>query len=286
MQGTFHLAAALFVAAPAAPAAPPATEVAQASQILSEASRIYDEAGDPALVNDANGRLAIYERALAHLDRASPDLIQGDAFRIARLFYRTAIAMHRPRARSGEDGSELEALLPELRAAARDFPDSARISSSLSQVLRFQANAAMQAENFGRAAGYGRESVERMRAIVALGNDDDFTLRALAIDLDNLARIEARLGRRDRSDALGGEALGLFRQLAQRQPGSRAAQGSLLISLVRRAVDMGEPELLDEAERVGAGMAERGLLDERYRGIVDGFPRIRAQAGAAAAARR
>lgn len=286
MQGMFHLAAALFIATPAAPVAQPATEISQASRVLDEAGRIYDEAGDPALVNDAAARLAIYERALAHLDRAALDLTQGDAFRIARLFYRTAVAMHRTDAQSGDDGSELEALLPELRAAARDFPSSARISSSLSQVLRFQTNAAMQGGSFGRAAGYGRESVDRMRAIVALGNDDDFTLRALAIDLDNLARIEARLGHHDRSDELGTEAIVLFRQLAKRQPGSRSAQGSLLISLVRRAIDMGEPELLDEAERVGADMAERGLLDERYRGIVEGFPDIRAQAMEAARSRR
>jgi hypothetical protein len=284
---TIFWAAALLVAAPATSPPAPATGLSPASDVLAEASRIYDTASDPALANDTPGRLRIYERALAVLDTAPPDMLLTDRFRVSRLFYRTAIAVHRSLGPTAAQGTaELDALLPELRAAQKEYPDSANISGSLSQVLRFQTNIALREERYGEAAGLAREGVDRMRAIVAANNDDDFTVRSLAIDLDNLARIEARLGHGDKSSELGLEALGLFRKLAKRIPESRPAQGSLLISLVRRAVDQGEPHLLDEAASVGAEMERRGLLDDRYRPMIDDMDNIRADAEAMAAKRR
>lgn len=286
---TIFWAATLLAAAPAAspPAPAPTASLSPAADILAEASRIYETAGDPALANDAAARLRIYEQALVVLDTAPSDIMLTDAFRVSRLFYRTAVALHRTYGPSPDRGAaELNALLPELRAAQKDYPDSAQISGSLSQVLRLQTNVALRDERYGEAAGLAREGVDRMRAIVAAGNDDDFTVRSLAIDLDNLARIEAHLGHSDRSSEIGIEALGLFRKLARRQPASRAALGSLLISLVRRAVDLGEPQLLDEAARVGADMERAGLLDDRYRPIVEDMADIRASAEEEASRRR
>jgi hypothetical protein len=284
---TIFWAAALLVAAPVAAPPTPTTSLSPAGDILAEASRIYETAGDPALANDTPGRLRIYERALAVLYTAPPDILLTDEFRVSRLFYRTAIAMHRSTGPTAARGTnELDALLPELRAAQKEYPDSATISGSLSQVLRFQTNIALREERYGAAAGLAREGVDRMRAIVAAGNDDDFTVRSLAIDLDNLARIEARLGHGDKSSELGLEALGLFRKLAKRMPDSRPAQGSLLISLVRRAIDQGEPHLLDEAVSVGADMEHRGLLDDRYRPMIEDMENIRADAEAMAAKRQ
>lgn len=279
-------AAAVLAAAPAAPAPPPVASISPAVDTLAEARRVYDMGGDPKLVNDAAGRLRHYERALAILDAAPADLLLDRPFRIDRLFYRTSIAMHRTYAAPVEGRAELDALLPELRAAQSEFSDSIQLSGALSQILRFQTGVALRDEQFGLAAGLAREGVDRMRAIVAEGNGDDFTIRSLAIDLDNLARIEARLGQIDRSNELGLEALGLFRKLAARQPDSRPAQGSLLISLVRRAVDLGEPHLLDEAATVSAEMERRGLLDDRYRSIVEDMDNIRARAEKRAASRR
>jgi hypothetical protein len=172
----------------------------------------------------------------------------------------------------------MDRLVPLARTMLRRSPENHDLLVSLAQLLRYQTTGLIAKGDYLSALIPGREGLELVRAAVALSPDDNFKRRSLAIDLDNLAAAEAKVGNQFEANAMSLEALGHFRILAKAEPNSRPAQGSLMIALIRRATAQGEPALIDEAVKVAEGMRTRGFLVERYLTMYEAMPDFRQQA--------
>lgn len=271
------LASAALTLAPAATAAQSEVGATDAAAPAITASRrIYDEAGAPGMENNSAARLAIYRRALTALDRNPAPLLADPRAAHYRLFLRATIAVHMldtPEQAAGF--AEIERLLPITRAALAVTPTEEDLLIATTQMLRVNVRTGIMASNWTAAAVPARELLTLTRQAVAADANDSFVLRGLAIDLDQLAAIESELGNRAAADQYSAEALDLFRELATAEPGSRPAQGSLLIALLRRAITFGELARLDQAEAQVAAMRARGQLEGNYLNMANAIPGIR-----------
>jgi tetratricopeptide (TPR) repeat protein len=258
----------------------PATADGPAAAFLREIYAVYDQAAAERYVNDAPGRLAIYRDVLARMD-AAPATVRTDTQHTRmRLFYATAVV-----STLGDAGDqaasrrETPPLVAQLRTALAASPNDVTLTEALARLLRVQGQHAQVDGNVADALPLFRETIGLNRALIAASSfqDRDYAERGLAIDLDNLANMEAQAGNRAEADQASQQALTLFRALAERSPASRPAQGSLLIALLRRAVNFGEAAQLDEAETQIRVMRGRGLLTERYAEIERMIPAVREQ---------
>lgn len=261
------MALALFGAGLALAPAPSAAQAQAQADFFEQLNDFYQTAGTPAFVNDHAGRLAIYRATLARLD-AAPAAVRADPrFARARLFYEIAIATTMPDAGETEAGlAEVGRLIPVTRGYLRDAADDAMMTDALARLLRVEGQYAQRQNNLGQALSRFREAIGLTRSLLpADGNDISvYGARSLAIDLDNLSNMEAQAGNRREADAASAEAVRLFRILAERDPASRPAQGSLLIALARRAANFGDAGALGAAEQQFAMMETRGMLTPNY----------------------
>lgn len=247
-----------------------------------QARRIFDEGAAAEVQNDAAARLAIYRRALAQLERAPAAMRSDPLWQRDSIFYRSAIFTHR--SDLGERDAvlkELPAFLAETRLFASNHKLDDDTALSLAEILRLQTNGAIFAGNQREALALAREGVKLVLDVSTRNPNDQFIRRSLAVDLDNLAEIEAKSGLSNAADQSSLAALDIFRDLAKRQPDVRAANGSVLIALLRRAVNFGEPERIEEARAVIATMRSRGQLVERYRNMAENIDAFESEAQAA-----
>ena len=255
------------------------TALAGDQQELDEARRIYDLAGAPELDGDRKARLAIYKRAFAKLDSITPNFATSKRYKIDTPFYKMSIAIHlADNSLDSKVQSAVDELLPEIRSVLATYPESGELKLALTQGLRIKTQQATIQNRYKDALPTAREGGKLIAELSERSPNDRFIKRALAIDLDNLANIEAKLGNSEKANIASQQALIYFRELAQAQPNSRPAQGSLLISLVRRGMNNGEPELIDEAEQLGKTMRERGILVGRYAELLKNIGAIRKSA--------
>ena len=251
---------------------------------LRDVRSYYETAGAPTLINDHGGRLAIYRETLRRLDNAPEALRSDPRYRRDHLFY--AVAEATTRADVGDiEGArtETDRLLPEVRAHIDRNPADSDMTEALARLLRTRGQVAQVSGDLATALPLFREAAERTQQWVnsRTGADRAYRERALAIDLDNLANLEAQAGNGEEADRESSRALELFRSLAADAPDSRPAQGSLLIALLRRGVNFGEVERIDEAESLIAQMRSRGQLVGQYAAVAAQMPAIRREAARA-----
>lgn len=274
------LAAAPFDPAPAS--SQPAVSPAQADDVrfLADVGRIYDTADGPAMVNDHAGRLRIYREVMQRMEAATPAIRATSAWRRMHLFYSVAVATALVDAGDPATAErEIDRLLPQVRDYASRNPADLSMVEATGRLLRAKGQFAQSRGDAQAALPLFQALVPVTESLLASGAfpNRDYGERSLAIDLDNLANLEARAGNRAEAGRASLRALDLFRALAARAPESRPAQGSLLIALLRRAMNFREIDRLDEAERQIAVMRERGQLTDRYAGIPSQLPAMRAE---------
>lgn len=250
------------------------------ARFLADVARIYDTADGRAMDNDPHGRLRIYRDVMGRMGAASPAVRATAAWRRMHLFY--SIALTTTLADAGEPDlaeREIDALLPQVREFVSRNPRDLSMLEGQWRLMRSKGQFAQSRGDVQVALPIFRAIVPGMESLVAddVFPDRDYGERGLAIDLDNLANLEARAGNRAEANRASARALDLFRALAARAPDSRPAQGSLLIALLRRALNFREVDRLDEAERQIAVMRERGQLVGRYADLPSQIPALRAE---------
>ena len=248
-------------------AQPLAAQQQAQADFFEQLNSFYQTAGEPQFVNDHAGRLAIYRATLARLD-AAPAAVRADArFARARLFYEVAIATTMPDAGEVDAGlAEVARLIPLTRDYLRSASDDAMMTDALARLLRVEGQFAQRRNDLSAALARFREAIALTRSLLPPDGGDIslYGARSLAIDLDNLSNMEAQAGNRIEANAASAEAVRLFRILAERDPSSRPAQGSLLIALARRAINFGDAAALAEAEGQMAAMESRGMMTSNY----------------------
>lgn len=274
------LCAALPSVAPAwAQSAPNNAPADETSVFLADIGRDYDSADGPALTNNPVARLAIYQRVMRRMDDAPASIRETPRYRRNRLFYAVAVATTLTDAGDPQRSErEIDALLPQVRAYVGATSTDLTMVDALVRLLRGKGQLRQVANNLSVALPLFREAVPLTQALIDANSFPNraYGERSLAIDLDNLANLEAQAGNIAEANDASARALSLFRQLAAQDPDSRPAQGSLLIALLRRGLNFNEVERLDEAERQIAVMRGRGQLIDRYATVAEQLPSLRA----------
>ena len=283
---SWRLALLLSFAVPSVAMAQSGTQASGASsnavvdRFYDDVGTYYETAGVPQLQNDPVGRLRIYRETLRRLEAGSAAVKADPRYASQRLFYATAVAgtMAQTPERS-QALAMLDRLLPEAEALVAEGDPRPGDYRSLAALSRARGQLAMQDGDLQRALPLFRRAAAVSRILAenqGRGGRDDLQ-RELAVDLDNLSAMEAAAGNREQADTASLQALEMFREQAQRNPNIRAAQGSLLISLVRRIDSFNAYELLDEADRQIATMRARNMLTDNYARIPELLAQIRSE---------